>query len=168
MRILSFVVSAAFAFGQSPFITDAKAGHEQVKNLIMRSAEKMPEENYAFSPTAEVRTYAKVLAHIADGNYLICGAAKGEKPEMGKVEKSAEPTRAALTEALKTSFAYCDAVIAGLTDASAAEVVPFFLSKRTRAGLIFINTAHNMEHYGNLVTYMRLKGVVPPSSEPRK
>ena len=69
--------------------------------------------------------------------------------------------------ALKEAFAYCDTVYGGLTDAKAAELVNFGGMRITRLGAMDFNTAHNMEHYGNLVTYMRLNGIVPPSSTPR-
>ena len=83
------------------------------------------------------------------------------------VEKTAK-TKAAIVSALNEAFAYCDAAYAKMTDASAAEIVSLFGMKSTRLGLMDFNTAHNMEHYGNLVTYMRLKNIVPPSSEGQK
>ena len=82
------------------------------------------------------------------------------------IEKSAK-SKSEITAALKEAFAYCDAAYAHFTDAQAAELVSFFGMRITRLGAMDFNTAHNMEHYGNLVTYMRLKGIVPPSSTPR-
>ena len=78
-------------------------------------------------------------------------------------------TKAQLTKALQDAFAVCDKVIAGMTDAQAMETTKFFVGgQSTRGMIIAFNTAHNFEHYGNIVTYMRLKGLVPPSSEPRR
>lgn len=70
--------------------------------------------------------------------------------------------------ALKEAFAYCDDAYAKMTDANAAEMVSFFGMRITKLGAMDFNTAHNMKHYGNLVTYMRIKGIVPPSSEPKQ
>jgi uncharacterized damage-inducible protein DinB len=172
MRLLALCALAVFAFAQSdaaksPFITEAKASHNQIKGLILKSAEKMPEEQFTFQPVPEVRTFAKVLGHIAGGNYLLCGAAKGEKRQIDNFEEAA-PTRAALVKILNESFSYCDAVYDSLTDSSAAEAMDFFTRKRSRLSILNTNSMHNWEHYGNLVTYMRMKGVVPPSSEGRR
>jgi uncharacterized damage-inducible protein DinB len=113
-----------------------------------------------------VRTIGQLFAHIADGQYEFCSAAAGE-PVNKDVEKTAE-TKAAIVTAVKEAFAYCDSQFAKMTDASAAEPVSFFGRKLARLAVMDFNTAHTMEHYGNLVTYMRLKGIVPPSSEGQK
>ena len=133
------------------------------KNDILRSAEKIPENLWSFQPTPEVRTIGQLFAHVADGQYEFCGAAEGGMVNKG-VEKSAK-TKAEITSALKDAFAYCDAAYAKMTDASAVEMISLFGRKLTRIGAMDFNIAHTMEHYGNLVTYMRIKGVVPPSSE---
>ena len=107
-----------------------------------------------------------MFAHIADGQYEFCSAAEGKQIDKG-IEKTAK-TKAEIVAALKEAFAYCDAALAKLTDASAVETVTFFGRDMTRIGIMDFNTAHTMEHYGNLVTYMRIKGIVPPSSEGQK
>jgi len=109
-----------------------------------------------------------LIGHVANANYFYCSAAAGEKnPASGNIEKD-KTTKADLSQALKDAFAYCDAVYDGLTDATAADKVKFFGRDRTKIIMLNINTGHNNEHYGNIATYMRIKGVVPPSSEPRK
>ena len=82
------------------------------------------------------------------------------------IEKT-QTTKAGIAAALKEAFAYCDAAYAKMTDANAPEMVNLFRHEITKLGAMDFNTAHTMEHYGNLVTYMRLKGIVPPSSTPR-
>lgn len=151
----------------NPLSTEARAAWEGVRNNILRSAEKMPEENYAFKPVPEVRSFAQLLGHIADANYMICSAARGVARPQVQVEKTMT-TKAQLVAAVKESAAFCDAGFADLTDAKAAEAVKMFGRERARLTVLNMNTSHDNEHYGNIVTYMRIKGLVPPSSEPRR
>ena len=127
----------------------------------------MTEANYAFKPTESVRTFGQILAHVAGASYVFCSAAKGEKTPFSEdhFEKTAT-TRAAIIKAVQDSNTYCDGVIASLTDAKAAEMIdlPFGMGKAPRAQALIFNSGHLMEHYGNLVTYFRIKGMVPPSS----
>src|ERR1039458_6279869 len=136
------------------------------KNDVLKSADKIPDDLWSFQPTPQVRTVGQLFAHIADGQYEFCSAAVGQPVNKG-IEKSAT-TKADIVAAMKDAFAYCDDAFSKMTDASAAESVPFFGRQMTRLGIMDFNTAHTMEHYGNLVTYMRIKGIVPPSSEGRK
>ncbi len=142
----------------------ARAFQSQIKSFVQRSAEKMPEGNYAYKPTPEVRSFGEILGHVADAQYLFCSAALGEKNPAPDVEKT-KKTKAELTRALQDAFSYCDKAYNALTDANASEVLKLFGRERTRLNVLSFNTVHNFEHYGNLVTYLRLKGVVPPSSE---
>src|SRR5689334_6009609 len=149
-----------------PLIAASKAVFGISKGDVMGSANKIPEELWSYQPTPEVRTIAQLFAHIADGQYEFCGVALEGKPVSKDIEKTAK-TKAQILPALKDAFAYCDDAYSKLTDARAAETVTFFGMKITRLGAMDFNTAHNMEHYGNLVTYMRLNKIVPPSSAPR-
>jgi uncharacterized damage-inducible protein DinB len=137
------------------------------KKYVQSSAELMSEENYGFKPVDTVRTYGEIIAHLAGANYIFCSAAKGEPSPHAEdeFEKSAK-TKADIQKALDGSIAYCDGVYSAMDDKSLAEVVdlPFGMGKGSRARMLLLNTGHNLEHYGNLVTYMRMKGVVPPSS----
>jgi uncharacterized damage-inducible protein DinB len=161
------VAVTGVALAQDPLSADAKAFWGNVKTNIVRAAEKMPEENYSFKPVPEVRSFGQILGHVADANYMLCAAALGEKREPAGVEKT-KTSKADLVAALKESVSYCDKAYDGLTDAKAAEMVTMFGRERTRLGALSMNSAHDWEHYGNLVTYLRIKGIVPPSSEPRK
>ena len=149
----------------NPISADLKSAWNQIKGYVARSADKMPEDQYSFKPAPEVRSYGQLLGHIADAQYMICGAARGEQKMLG-IEKS-KTTKAELIAALAESNAYCDAVYDAMTDASGAEMVKLFGRERSRMGALQLNIAHDYEHYGNLVTYMRMKGLVPPSSERR-
>ena len=162
---VALACATTLAAQDNPISADTKGFYTSVKNNIIKSADKMSEANFSFKPTPDVRTFAQVLGHIADGQYLFCGPVRGEEKK-SEVEKGPQ-TKAAIVEALKAAFAYCDAAYDKLTDATAAEKVKFFGRDRTKVGVLSINSGHNNEHYGNLVTYMRLKGIVPPSSEGR-
>ena len=139
------------------------------KTYLTKTAEKLSEELYAYQPTKDVRTAGQILAHVADANFMICSMARGEKSpiEMQATEKT-KTTKADIQKALADSFAYCEQALAALTTKSAAEKVDMFGMPQTKLSAVSFAVAHGFEHYGNLVTYMRLKGIVPPSSEPRK
>ena len=145
-----------------PAILHAQA--EAIRALVLRTAEKVPENLYEFKPTPDVRSLGAVLGHIADANLLLCGMANGDKPAFNQANEK-KTTRAELVGALKASFAVCDKVFAATTDANATTPVDLFGQKQTRLGVLAFNNSHMWEHYGNLVTYMRLKNIVPPSSE---
>jgi uncharacterized damage-inducible protein DinB len=164
--LATLVLPAACAQAPAnPLSADAKAAWVRINDYVLKSAEKMPEEHYSFRPAPEVRTFGAILGHIADAHYLICGAEKGEKREL-TVEKT-KTSKADLIAALKESISYCDSSYDAMTDARGSEIVKFFGRDRPRLGVLNTNIAHDFEHYGNLVTYLRVKGLVPPSSERR-
>jgi uncharacterized damage-inducible protein DinB len=164
--LLCTIAMTAQTNSKSALVSTSQAFYSVAKDDILKSADKIPNNLWSFQPTPEVRTVAQLFAHVADGQYEFCSAAQGNQIDKG-VEKTAK-TKAEIVAALKEAFAYCDAAFAKMNDASAVETVTFFGRPMTRIGVIDFNTAHTMEHYGNLVTYMRIKGIVPPSSEPRK
>jgi uncharacterized damage-inducible protein DinB len=169
------LLTAALLFGAivsaqepvaNPLVTVSKNVYGISKNNILASANKIPEEMWSYRPTDSVRTVGQLFAHVADAQYEFCGVAAEGKSVSKDIEKNLK-TRVEIMAALKEAFGYCDAAYAKLTDANAAEMVSFFNMRITKLGAMDFDTAHNMEHYGNLVTYMRIKGIVPPSSEPR-
>jgi uncharacterized damage-inducible protein DinB len=160
------VLAGPAAAQSGPAATALKGQFDMMKGNITKSAEKVAEDLYSFKPTPEVRSFGQVVAHVADANYMICGTASGTKGPEGSVEKT-KTSKADLQKALADSFAFCDAAWAGLSEPKAAEAVDMFGMPQTRLTALVFNTAHNFEHYGNLVTYMRLKNIVPPSSERR-
>ena len=148
---------------KDPLATHSKMMYRGVKTLLVRSAERMPEENYGFRPVETVRTFGQILGHVADSQYAFCSTVLGEKNPAPKVEQS-KTTKADLVAALKDAFAYCDKAYDGLTDASAAELVG--PGPSPKLGMLTIANVHGVEHYGNLIVYMRMKNLVPPSSDP--
>jgi uncharacterized damage-inducible protein DinB len=148
----------------NPFSAINKRGYERTKGILLRSAEKMPEEDYTFKPVDTVRTYGQIIGHLADAQYLFCSTASREKNPDLKIEKT-KTSKADLVGALKDGFAYCDKVYDAMTDAAAIQTVTFFGNDVPKFAVLSVNIGHNMEHYGNLVTYMRIKGIVPPTSE---
>ena len=150
----------------NPLSTGNKNTYEAVKNNIIRAAEKMPEENYSFKPTPEVRSFGALVGHVADAQYLFCSIALGEKNPQPNIEKT-KTGKAELVQSLKEAFAYCDKAYDGLTDAQASTLVKMFGHDTPKLTVLSFSTAHDDEHYGNMVTYLRLKGIVPPSSERR-
>ena len=149
---------------ENPFSAINKRGYERTKGILLRAAEKMPEENYSFKPVDSVRTYGQIIGHLADAQYLFCSTASGDKNPGLNIEKT-KTSKADLIAALKEGFAYCDKVYDSMTDATATQMVKFFGNDAPKHALLSLNVGHNMEHYGNLVTYMRIKGIVPPTSE---
>ena len=137
----------------------------RVKDILVRAAEKMPEESYTFKPAPEVRSFGQLAAHVADTNYYIGGIVLGEKPPAGEVEKT-KTSKADIVAALKDSVAYVDRAFA-MGDADAAMMVKLFGRDASKFSVFALAIGHGFEHYGNMVTYMRMKGLVPPSSEPR-
>jgi uncharacterized damage-inducible protein DinB len=160
----ALTLASAGAFAQeNPLSNGTKTLYGMVKGNLIKAAEKMPEENYSFKPTPEVRSFGQIVGHVADAQIMFCSAAKGEQksPDAEKTKKS----KADLVGALKDAVAYCDAVYNAMNDSAAQEKVKFFGREWPKLTILEFNVAHDNEHYGNIVTYMRLKSLVPPSSE---
>ncbi len=147
----------------NPLSAEASQVYASVKNNILRSAEKMPEENYGFKPAPRVRTFGQILGHVAEEQYIFCSAVRGEQ-KAADIEKT-KTSKADLLAALRESFAYCDAAYDSLTDRAAVEMIKVGAAEHTKLRMLWVNTVHDNSHYGNLVTYLRIKGLVPPSTE---
>jgi uncharacterized damage-inducible protein DinB len=166
---LSFclLASAAVASAQdNPLSAYNKTIYAGLKDILLRSAEKMPEESYGFKPADTVRSYGQILGHVADGQYLFCSAVLGEQNPAPKIEKT-KTSKADLIAALKEAFAYCDKAYDGMTDASGSQTIKLFWGDTPKLSALTVNSMHSVEHYGNLITYMRMKNIVPPTSEPK-
>lgn len=138
---------------------------EQMTGYIVKAAEQVPESDYAFRPIPSVRTFGQLIGHVAGAQNLICGAALGEKLGGEDDIEKTKTTKADLTAALKASTGHCRRAYAQ-SDAASASMTKLFGQDQTRLFALNLNTTHNAEHYGNIVTYMRIKGMVPPSSQP--
>jgi uncharacterized damage-inducible protein DinB len=165
MLVIGVLASAAVATAQeNPFSTWNKVAYGRLKQILAASADKMPEANYSYKPTEAVRSYGQIVGHVADAQYLFCSLALGKKNPDLKIEQT-KTSKADLMAALNTAFAYCDKAYDGMTDASGAQMVKLFGGDTPRLDVLTVNNMHNMEHYGNMVTYMRMKNIVPPTSE---
>jgi len=124
----------------------------------------MPEQNYSFKPTPEVRSFGQLVGHVADANYMFCSKATGVANHAKDIEKT-KTSKADLVAGLKEAVAYCNQAFDGMTDAQGSQMVKLFDFNLAKLSILSLNTAHTDEHYGNMVTYLRLKGIVPPTSE---
>ena len=156
--------STAYSQTNNPLSTEVKTSYTSIKNYYLKAADKMPEDQYGFKPTAEVQTFGQRISHIADSNARTCGLIKGEQKNLGAAAKT---TKADLVAVLKESFAYCDGVYDSLTDAEALKMISTPRGERSKLAALWGVVVHSNEVYGAMGVYMRLKGIVPPSSEGR-
>ncbi|HET8923010.1 MAG TPA: DinB family protein [Candidatus Acidoferrum sp.] len=148
----------------NPITASEKGLYSFVSNAAIGAAVKMPEENYSFKPTPEVRSFGQIVGHVADASYMFCSQAAGETMQGKDIEKT-KTSKADLVAALKDAVAYCNKSLDGMTDAKGSQMMKLFNFNLAKLTVLSINTAHTDEHYGNMVTYLRLKGIVPPTSE---
>jgi len=166
LAILATLAATSVAYGQNPLSAEMKAQYDISKDVITKSADRMPEANYSFKPAeGNTRTFAQILGHIADDQLLLCSVAKGEQ-KRGDAENT-KTSKADLVAALKEGFDYCDGVVNSLTDATATQMVKMFGRDQTRLGVLYFNVIHNNEMYGQIVAYYRAKNLVPPSTADR-
>ena len=161
--LLAQAPAPAQAPPQAPSVPDAiRQTYNIVKGNLLKAADKMPEDGYAFKPTLEQRSFGGWIAHVADAQTATCSRALGapKTPSAGS-----KTTKADLVAALKDSFDTCDAAYASLTDANGSEPVQSFRGPTPRLASLAYNVAHDNECYGAIAVYLRLKGIVPPSSE---
>lgn len=162
--LFPLLAAALRAQDANPLSADVKSAYEEVKSNILRAAEKLPESDYSFRPAPRVRTFGQILGHIAQEQYLyFCAPVKGEQKSVD-IERT-KTSKADLIAALRDSFTYCDSAYDKMTDADASTIVNTGGSKSTKLRLLWMNIVHDESHYGNLVTYLRMKGIVPPSTE---
>jgi uncharacterized damage-inducible protein DinB len=146
-----------------PTHASVKLTYDVVKGYITKAVAQVPQDKLSYQPTKEVRTMAQLFGHIANSSGMICATAAGTKPSAsGDAEKLT--AKADLEKAVAAGFAVCDQAFKTVTTANANEPVDLFGMKHTRLGALGFNAAHLFEHYGNVVTYMRINGMVPPSS----
>lgn len=124
----------------------------------------MPEEHYSFKPSAEIRTFGQLIAHVADSQARNCSMVNGARKD---INAAAKTSKADLVAALKESFAMCDTAFDALTDAKASDMIAMGQRQRSKFGLLSGLVSHSNEEYGYMAVYLRLKGIVPPSSEGR-
>jgi hypothetical protein len=167
--VLQAVVFSASAFAQGMALppgiaAETKLVYTSVKNNLLAAANAMPEANYSFAPVPEEMTFGGWVAHVADAQTGICSTLNGQTRRGDAASKTG---KADLVAALKASFDECDKAYDALTDANATELVAYGRGQNSRAGRLGYNSAHDQECYGSMAVYMRIKGIVPPSTAAR-
>ena len=169
----AIVLAASAAFAQAPaaapqkisLATGLQRSYNNIKLNLTEMSTKMPEADYTYQPTKEVRTFGQLMGHVTNSQFNSCAVAKGEANPNQGTDNEKKTTKAEFVKALADSFVYCDAVFAALTDASAVEFVKQGQNEVARAVALANLVAHSNEIYGTAVPYMRIKGLVPPSTE---
>jgi hypothetical protein len=152
-----------------PLVTEVQNMFNTLNGYITKSAAQFPEGKLTWQPTPAVRSWARLIAHIADDNNGSCAPLAGaQRPPRLDTDDSANSAankmlKVDLQKALADSFALCDKAFASITDATMMERN----GNRSKIGTLIYNTSHINEHYGNIVTYMRLNDMVPPSTAGR-
>ena len=170
IMMAAVIAAPVTAQAQAPAGSNGVQGVKSVwgtmSGYFTAAAEQVPESDYSFKPVETVRSFGQLVGHVAGAQNMVCAAALGE-PQKSEddIEKSAT-TKAALVAPLKASNEYC-ARAYGMNDAASAGMTKLFGQDQTKMYVLSLNAAHVGEHYGNAVTYMRMKGMVPPSSQPR-
>lgn len=142
---------------------DVQRSYNGLKANILKAANNMPADSYSYRPTPDIRTFARVVNHITEAQLRACGAVNGTT-ELYKVPaETADKT--AIVAGLQASFAECDKAFAALSDANLLETHTVGPTTRARISLAWATVSHDNEQYATLALYMRLKGLVPPSSE---
>ena len=166
MCAVTGLMIAGVALGQatgSPFASEVQGNYARIKVNIIKAAEKMPPEDYSYKPTPDIRVFARVVNHVTEAQFHICGASNSTADTPKVPADTAD--KATVVDALKASFAECDKAYAGVTDANMTELLSLGPNKRSRLSMLWGNVAHDNEQYATLSLYLRLKGIVPPSSE---
>jgi hypothetical protein len=158
------LASALRAQTANPLSTELKTSYTRIKTNFIKAAEKMPEDQYDFKPTPDIQSFKERIAHIAVSNMGPCSALSGAPKS---IDAKTLKTKSDVVSALKDSFAACDAVIDNMTDADAVTMVAGRGGQRSKLAMGYGLVAHTSELYGYICVYMRLKGIVPPSSEGR-
>ena len=159
---LAVLPGTLWAQSFDPAVGALRAEWSMNAQVIRQAAELMPEEHYAYRPVETVRSFGQIIGHLIDTQNVLCAAAFGE-PATNEppVEKTAS-TKAALLMRLQSSMSGCSkAYLQNLVDSTLPRG-----EQSSRFTALVHNTAHNNEHYGNLATYLRLKGLIPPSTQP--
>jgi len=147
-----------------PMVATIQMAATHIRGVFTIAAEQMSDADYAFKPTPEVRSFGQLLGHVADTNYWFCSSASGEKSPASDIEKT-KVARADIQKALGESFDYCDRVFASMNDETNAKAMRTFMKQQLPAlALLNFRNYHSLLHWGNSITYMRLRGKVPPSA----
>ena len=146
-------------------VASMREGWKEFASYVEQSAADMPAEKYSFTPVAGARTFGQIIAHVAGSSYMFCAAVLGDSARDEDAIEKTNTTKAQLTAVLKESTAYCAKAYA-ISDAAAHATITMFGGKHDKLWALMLNTTHDAEQYGNLLPYLRLNGLTPPSSKP--
>jgi len=164
LPLLIVAGAGVLAAQDNPLSTEAQQSWTRTKGNLVGAAEKMSEENYSYKPAPESQSFKDLVAHTADSAMGVCSGYNGEPRKLGAASKT---SKADLVAALKEGIAECDKAYSSLTDAKATEMIDSRGGKRSRLGVLYGNTIHLEHEYAQMAVHLRLKGVVPPSTERR-
>ena len=181
IRVLSvavFALPAALAAQQptaNPITNTFKASGARYAGWLTAAFDSIPASKYGYKPTPVQQSIGYVAQHLEDANYQLCSRFGGTPRTLTARDSLADTVKAAwpkdtLVARLKASFTYCDAAMATVTDAKLAEEIPAGPGGRTapRARMVLVYVTDLVDHYSQIANYMRLNGMVPPSSMPRR
>jgi hypothetical protein len=167
MVLFGLLCTGRLCAQDNPFSADARQSYALVKDSLLKAADRMPAADYSFRTVPQVRTFGEMIAHLADAQLLMCQVVKGEKTTANAKFAPPKTAKADLVASLKASFDYCDPVYAAMTDPAGRAQVKWFRWDMSKIGLLNWNIAHDNEMYGIIGAFLRIKGLVPPSSEGR-
>ncbi|MGH8637384.1 MAG: DinB family protein, partial [Burkholderiales bacterium] len=167
------VIPAAAAAQQVPTPTgqtftlsgEMARGYQDLQRNLVEAAEKMPPADYAFRPTADIRPFGQLVAHVALAQFGTCAMLKGEPNPSKDDKEGASRTKADAVALLKASAAYCDPLVSALTESAMTELTKVGQNQAAKGLLPASLLTHGMEMYGAMAVYLRLKGIVPPTTE---
>jgi uncharacterized damage-inducible protein DinB len=162
--VIGFAVAGIDAQDTHPLISEARQNYGTVKSNVIRLVERMPEEHFSFKPAAGMRSFAEAVAHVANSQTTTCSIVNGNQRTLNAETRT---TKIDLVAALRESFAECDTAFETMSDAAVPQMVRLGTSTRTRSkmGLLIGMISHSNEMHGYMAVYLRLKGLVPPSSD---
>ena len=170
---LSFLFCSLIAAAQQPpsgqkftvASSIVERGYKNTQRNLTEAAEKMPEADYSFKPTPQMRPFSQLVAHVALAQFGTCSTLKGQ-PDPHKDDKEENfKTKSEAVALLKASTALCDEAFAGLTDENMHELLKAGNNEAARGLFVTGTNSHGQEMYGTMAVYLRLKGITPPTTE---
>jgi uncharacterized damage-inducible protein DinB len=141
-------------------------GYQNLQRNLAEAAEKMPDASYSFKPTPEVRPFGELVAHVALSQFGTCAALKGDTaPPHKDAKEDAARSKAELIALLKESTAYCDPLLTALKDEDMTSLTKAGQNQVAKGLFLAGTNTHGNEMYGTMAVYLRLKGIVPPTTE---
>lgn len=160
--------ASACAFAQdasNPVVASAKEIFERQSSYMIAAAEQMPADKYGYHPTPDQWTYGRIVSHVIQGNFGVCGMLSGDGPAHGPAVTDTTPKEQLIT-ILKESFDTCQKALDGLQDSNLGATITYFRGvKKPRARALIELTDDLEDHYSQMASYLRLNGMLPPSAK---